>query len=345
MGKSKLDGTNVIQDYLSGLSAEVLGERYGLSDVAVRNYLRKHGVQIRSSYDSTYDSSRQSPYHFNEHWLDELDCAEKFYFLGFFAADGCNSKKYNNAKIKLQTCDLELLEKFKILLESDRPIYNVCQKRAKEGKEFFAVNFELTSKYFCEKLEELGLPERKTYTLQLPDYVPDKYFRDYIRGLFDGDGNISVSYANKPKGLSSIAGNPCFLLQVKEKLEKILPINIAYQVNNENCGYIKINRQEDIKIFLDWMYKDSKLYMERKYQKYLEFLSVRDFSVETVGQKRRRLKEQENEIINKYISGIEETKMICEQYQMSINTLYRILQRNNIKPYRENERRATKQGG
>lgn len=268
MGKSKLDGTNVIQDYLNGLSADFLGERYGLSDVAVRNYLRKHGVQLRNSHDSVYDSSRQSPYHFNEHWLDELDCAEKFYFLGFFAADGCNSKKYNNAKIKLQTCDLELLEKFKDLLESDRPIYQENQKASKNKKEQFAVKFELTSKYFCERLEELGLPERKTYTLQLPDYIPDKYFRDYIRGLFDGDGNISVSYVDKPKGMSSIAGNPRFLLQVKERLEKFLLVNIVYYQTNENCGYIKINRQEDLKIFLDWMYKDSSLYMERKYQKY-----------------------------------------------------------------------------
>ena len=345
MGKSKLDGTNVIQDYLSGLSADFLGERYGLSDVAVRNYLRKHGIQLRDSHDSVYDNSRQSPYHFNEHWLDELDCAEKFYFLGFFAADGCNSKKYNNAKIKLQTCDLELLEKFKVLLESDRPIYQENQKPSKNKREQFAVKFELTSKYFCEKLEELGLPERKTYTLQLPDYIPDKYFRDYIRGLFDGDGNISVSYVNKPKGMSSIAGSPSFLLQIKEKLEMFLPVNIVYYQKDENCGYIKINRQEDLKIFLDWMYKDSNLYMERKYQKYLEFLSVRDFSIETVGQKRRRLKEQENEIVNKYISGIEGTKMICEQYQMSIYTLYKILQRNNITPNRENERRVIKQGG
>ena len=345
MGKSKLDGTNVIQDYLGGLSADVLGERYGLSDVAIRNYLRKHGVELRSSHDSVYDSSRQSPYHFNEHWLDELECAEKFYFLGFFAADGCNSKKYNNAKIKLQTCDLELLEKFKKLLESDRPIYQENQKASENRREQFAVKFELTSKYFCEKLEELGLPERKTYILQLPDYIPDKYFRDYIRGLFDGDGNISVSYKGKARGMSSIAGNPKFLLQIKEKIEKILPVNIVYSLKNENCGYIKINRQEDLKIFLDWMYKDSCLYMERKYQKYLEFLSTRDFSVETKGQKQRRLKEQENEIINKYISGIEETNMICKQYQMSIPTLYKILQRNNIQPNRENKRRAIKQGG
>lgn len=37
--------------------------------------------------------------------------------------------------------------------------------------------------------------------------------------------------------------------------------------------------------------------------------------------------------------------MICKQYQMSIPTLYKILQRNNIQPNRENKRRAIKQGG
>ena len=72
-----------------------------MSNVAVRNYLKKKRVEMRKSNDPVYDINRASPYTFNEHWLDELDCPEKFYFLGFFAADGCNLKKYNNVKIKL----------------------------------------------------------------------------------------------------------------------------------------------------------------------------------------------------------------------------------------------------
>lgn len=84
MGKSKLDGTSVIEDYLGGLSADQLAERYGMSDVAVRNYLKKKRVEMRKSNDPVYDINRASPYTFNEHWLDELDSPEKFYFLGFF---------------------------------------------------------------------------------------------------------------------------------------------------------------------------------------------------------------------------------------------------------------------
>lgn len=337
MGKSKLDGTSVIEDYLGGLSSEQLSERYGMSSVAIRNYLKKKGIEMRSAYDAIYDDRRASPYTFNEHWLDELDCPEKFYFLGFFAADGCNFKKQNEAKIKLQKGDLELLEKFKKLLESDRPIYEVYDKPNGSRKESYSSNFRLTSKYFCSRLEELGLPERKTYCLHFPDYIPEKYLRDYVRRIFDGDGSITINRVGKERGASDIAGHPCFLKELKTVIENTLSINIVFYQISETCAHLKINRQEDIKLFMDWMYKESSLYLERKFQIYQEFLSLRDYSVETKGQKQRRIESQENEIINAYLSCVN-NKEICEKYKISNNTLYRILQRNNIIPFKEKER-------
>lgn len=337
MGKSKLDGTSVIEDYLSGLSSEQLSERYGMSSVAIRNYLKKKGIEIRSAYDAIYDERRASPYTFNEHWLDELDCPEKFYFLGFFAADGCNFKKQNEAKIKLQRGDLELLEKFKNLLESDRPIYEVYDKPNGSRRESYSSNLRLTSKYFCSRLEELGLPERKTYSLHFPDYIPEKYLRDYVRRVFDGDGCVSVIHKGKARGMTDIAGYPNFLKELKTAIEKVLSINIVFYQNKENCAHLKINRQEDIKTFLDWMYKDSTLHLKRKYQRYQEFLSIRDYSIETKGQKQRRIKTQETEIINAYLSCVD-NKEICERYKISNNTLYKILQRNDVKPFKEKER-------
>lgn len=85
------------------------------------------------------------------------------------------------------------------------------------------------------------------------------------------------------------------------------------------------------------MYKDSTLYLERKYQKYQEFLSIRDYSIETKGQKKRRIESQENEIINAYLSYIS-NKEICEKYKISNTTLYAILQRNDVKPFSKRKR-------
>lgn len=56
-----------------------------------------------------------------------------------------------------------------------------------------------------------------------------------------------------------------------------------------NVWLVDVNRQEDMKVFLDWMYKDAKIYLERKYQKYQEFLSIRDFTEESAGQRKRRI--------------------------------------------------------
>ena len=56
-----------------------------------------------------------------------------------------------------------------------------------------------------------------------------------------------------------------------------------------NSWAVDINRQEDMKIFLDWIYGNANIYLERKYQKYLEFLSSRDFSQESVRQRKRRI--------------------------------------------------------
>ena len=178
---------------------------------------------------------------------------------------------------------MELLEKFKVLLESDRPIYDVYQKATDDRKESFQKHLIFTSKYFCSRLEELGLPERKTYCLHFPDYIPKIYLRDYIRRVFDGDGSITINRDGKARGTSDIAGHPCFLKELKSVIENTLPINIIFYQINETCAHLKINRQEDIKLFMDWMYKESSLCLERKFQTYQEFLSLRDYSIETKG--------------------------------------------------------------
>lgn len=106
-----------------------------------------------------YADSWKSPYHFDEHWLDELDSEEKFYFLRFFAADGCNKSQYNNAVIGIQDGDLELLEKFKVLLKSDRPIRIEKNGVSKKKEQRFRAVFELTSKYFLLKINRVRFNE------------------------------------------------------------------------------------------------------------------------------------------------------------------------------------------
>lgn len=337
-GNSKLNNTNVIQEYLEGKSACELGEKYGISRVAVKNYLVKHGVEMRKSNDEIYAGSHASPYHFNEHWLDELDCEEKFYFLRFFAADGYNKSQSNNAIIGLQEEDFELLDKFKKLLESDRPIYRGKNGKNKLGEIRYKAIFELTSKYFCTKLTELGLMRAKTLKIRFPNYIPEEYLSAYIRGVFDGDGSISISYSStKPKGSSCIARTEMFIKDLQKILIDKLGVHATVESQRENAWLVDVNRQEDIKVFLDWMYKDAKIYLERKYQKYQEFLSVRDFTEESAGQRKRRIQANKNFIIQDYLDGELTLVQISKKFNCSTNAIIRLLKQENMQPNRANK--------
>ena len=56
-GESKLSNTNVIQEYLNGKTTYELGEKYGVNRVTVGIYLKKQGVELRSSKDDMYADS------------------------------------------------------------------------------------------------------------------------------------------------------------------------------------------------------------------------------------------------------------------------------------------------
>ena len=61
-------------------------------------------------------------YNFNEHYFDVIDCQEKAYWLGFFAADGYNHASKGCIEFRLHKQDKEILEKFKSCIEANNPI-------------------------------------------------------------------------------------------------------------------------------------------------------------------------------------------------------------------------------
>jgi len=53
--------------------------------------------------------------------------------------------------------------------------------------------------YFVQDLVNLGIVEDKSKILEVPK-IEEKYYRDWIRGYFDGDG--SISYIKKRKQIT-----------------------------------------------------------------------------------------------------------------------------------------------
>ncbi len=110
----------------------------------------------------------------------------------------------------------------------------------------------------------------KTYTAEFPD-IPVELMRHFIRGYFDGDG--CFTFTDKTFDVDFLGASKNFHEGLKNVLSKN-GFNFTTETKMNKCDtemyYIHINRKKDKYDFLDWIYKDSNIYLDRKYEKYLK---------------------------------------------------------------------------
>ena len=99
----------------------------------------------------------------------------------------------------------------------------------------------------------------------------------FIRGYFDGDGGLSLrkNKNNIYTGKISIVSNLKFLEGLKNFLEEELNIKIHLYQRSEFFGEIRIMKKQDVIIFLKYIYKDSNIFLDRKYKDYLKILDIK----------------------------------------------------------------------
>lgn len=119
-------------------------------------------------------------YNINESYFRDIDDNHKAYWLGFIAADG-NIYKHRLG-IELQQRDEDHLKNFLKDIESERPLYYRERNNCK------SVSLYINNEIFTDNLIAQGIIPRKTSILKFPDNLDEKYYGDFIRGFFDGDG-------------------------------------------------------------------------------------------------------------------------------------------------------------
>lgn len=252
----------VVRRYTSNISitCSQLAKDYGVTCNSIIPLLRRRGVKIRN------DRSRlMRRYEVDESYFEKIDTKEKAYFLGLLYADGCNHDNYFD--IVLHKRDKEILIKFKKDIKYNGKLQNI-----KNRNQFRLL---ICRQKICKDLKALGCIPRKSLVLVFPttEQVPDYLVSHFIRGVFDGDGCISRRNDYNRTFRANIVSSKKFLLKLKEKIKEIL--NIECRVNDKTdngfTGVLWINTQCDLLKFLEWIYKDTDLYLKRKYKKYLKF--------------------------------------------------------------------------
>lgn len=193
-------------------------------------------------------------YDLNEEYFEKIDNSRKAYWYGFLWADG---SMYNKSfELTLNEKDKHLIEQFKNDIESSHPI--------KKHSKYNTFRFLINSKRFSYHLNNLNIINRKSYSPLLP-IIEDKYFFNFLMGLFDGDGCFS-------SGRYQIVTTENVAIWLKKKLFDILHIDSKiYNIKNSVAKRFSIQNRKDVSIIMDKLYNENCFFLERKYFKYKEF--------------------------------------------------------------------------
>jgi len=196
---------------------------------------------------------------------------EMAYVLGFIAADGniCHSGSAHT--LHIASDDVDIIEKIKIVLEYKGPIY---KKPRSNGK--ISYSLRICDPVIFQSLNNLNITERKSLTLK-PPKIPKYLIRHFIRGYFDGDGSVSLrspKYNNKlvVDIYTASIHMAAFLHQnVTKVLDGLYKGNIKLTLAHQKTQYyaVRLGHGASQKLF-QYMYKNANIYLERKYQKFME---------------------------------------------------------------------------
>lgn len=214
-----------------------------------------------------------------KHFFDNIDSEEKAYILGFAASDGTVSHDTERGtyslKFVVNSIDTQLLEDFKQSLKSKVKVktFETTTNLPQGG----TCTSEMSSVLFCSKslvegLIDKGVTPRKSLTLNV-DYnkIPDKLKRHFWRGLFDGDGTFGL-FGKKKILEVSLTTSKVMAESTKKEILKLFPDFKINFYERKECSGLTYNliftTQKDGFSFLEYMYEDCNIKLNRKFEKY-----------------------------------------------------------------------------
>ena len=181
------------------------------------------------------------------------------YVLGFVAADGYVHGETYRLEYSSGAKDKDHLEKIRTTMG--------CPQEVFYRPDYNTYCLRVHSKKIFGDLEQLGIHQGKSLTLQWIEKCPQEYISHMVRGYFDGDGYIGIA---REKHLNvEILGTMDFLSGINNHFhflhEPVLKTGSrVYRLR----AYGKFAFD-----FCDWIYKNADLKMIRKYDTYIRAIS------------------------------------------------------------------------
>lgn len=258
----------ICERYVSGETTRELGQCYLMTDNSIAKILRQNNIEIRKA-------AIRSPIK-NHNYFHEIDTKEKAYFLGWMITDGSVVVSHNELHPQpvISLCMIEqdkyILERFLTELDGDISKIGIHHKERKNPLAYY----RFSSYEMAEDLSKYGVVPNKSWITYLP-MIREDLMPHLIRGIFDGDGTITIG---KQNGLGRFAfyGSEEICLNIRDYLNKTLGFGL-HKVSKSTCYHVWYSSMNDNIRFFDYIYNDSEgLRLERKYMKFLQDYNTRN---------------------------------------------------------------------
>lgn len=199
------------------------------------------------------------------------------YILGFMYADG-NIVETNrgNHYIAIYTADESLLLAMAKCMESK---HKISARISETGSTY---RIQIGSKEWFADLGKLGLFPDKTSRMRLPN-IPKGYFGDFVRGYFDGDGNVWKGLIHKDRKTTTVTIQVTFtscshdyLFDLRSTLHQMgLSGGGIFVPKKANYTRLTFSSNDALKIY-EIMYNTvHKLFLKRKKIVFEQFIKLR----------------------------------------------------------------------
>jgi hypothetical protein len=251
-----------IKMFIDGISTSEIARRFNVSEVSVNALAKRHGIMRPIGFLNDIS--------FDYFFFDNIDTEFKAYTLGFIYADGCVSEK--EVKIAIKYSDIDILNKIKLCMNGEFNIRKSINSNSYGNSEIGILYF--SNKHTIQSLRNIGIKKNKTLDCDFPN-IENHLIKHFIRGYMDGDGSFGkyLGVDGYERYSFSFVGTMSFLgiliSKIKENGFKISEKQNK-RFDTPNCCYnVYGSGKSNVLAFLDWIYLDSNIYLDRKYHKYL----------------------------------------------------------------------------
>ena len=252
-----------IRQNYQNTSYKHIASKLGFSERQVRGWINNHCESKLSR--------------FNDSYFEHITTPEQAYWLGFIYADGyliySPKRRTYELGMELQSKDKYILERLNQDIGGQHTLYHkhglkeICGHSASETDSWV---IRIYSKKIVTDLMNLGVYPNKTDRTDFPRI--DKYFEDFLRGYFDGDGCFYVNKGRYPV-VTITSAHREVLDYISDRLLNDGIFSSVYQETPRKYRLFFYNK--NALLFLQKIYGSGcSRKLLRKHSKYLKFLGL-----------------------------------------------------------------------